>query len=102
MVFGVAAEDLEHCCWKSIEKGIVNGNFKGATGFGARGTEPPSERAEEFGNFLREVQEEGGWAERARVVELDGRCESLPSGLSRCDIFCWDGLVSAKGVRRGE
>lgn len=100
VVLGVAGDDLEHCSWTSAGKGIVHGNYKGANGLGARGAEPPTERAEEFGNFLSEVREEEGWEERVRVVGLDGRCESLPSGLRWGERSCWGGLVSKMELRR--
>jgi hypothetical protein len=74
----------------------VHGDYKGANGLGARGAEPPTERAEEFGNFLSEVREEEGWEERVRVVGLDGRCESLPSGLR-----CGEILLGFPSVRQG-
>lgn len=81
----------------------MHGDYKGANGLGARGAEPPTERAEEFGNFLSEVREEEGWEERVRVVGLDGRCESLPSGLRCGERACWDGLVSEMELcREGE
>lgn len=100
VVLGTAEEDLELCPWKGTGKGVVNGRFRGTNGLGGRGAEPPSERMEEFDNFLREILDEEGCEERVRVVGLDGRCESLPSGSWRREGSHWAALASDKGTRR--
>ena len=88
MVLGISSEELEQCSWKSSGKGLANGKIGEANGLGRRAAEPPTERVEDFENFIREVQEADGWEQRVRIVGLDGRCESLPPASSRSGRFC--------------
>ena len=78
VVLGVEASDLSNGLALSLGKngsGKSTGNKRAL--FGAiNGLEPPSERAEEFGQFMKEEVESCGWRDRCRIVGLDGRCES--------------------------
>ena len=83
VLLGVEASDLSNelaisLSWGKKGPGKNTGN-KRALFAASNGMGPPSERAEEFGQFIKEEVESCGWKERCRIVGLDGRCESPQS-----------------------